>query len=330
MTAVHGDSGFRYIGRKLVFPVNYEEQVSLRLIDALHGNYSKLACECLADPFVDTNFVGTVNLKSKTTEISLHDEAAGEVLVKYEEFKTEVTPLFLAAHVGNMFLVNKLLSLGANVNHKLFRGYATTATVGEGLMEILEVLINSGACEEAFLESSYLGHAKLTERLMATDMIRPQAALRALLSACCRGFVDFVDMLIKCGVDANATNRVLLRSSKPSLYANIDSNALSAAVVRRLTSAVRSLLQAGIKTDVKVRVGAWSWDIDTGEEIRVGAAGLADAYPITWCAVEYFEVSGSILRLLLQRLSPNNLHCGRTLIHHAILCNNALAVETKY
>ncbi|GMI87689.1 hypothetical protein like AT5G14230 [Hibiscus trionum] len=330
MTVVHAGSGGGYIVRKLVFPVNYEEEVSQRLVDALHGNDLKLACECLADPFVDVNFVGTVNLKSKTTEISLHEEDAHEVLVDFEEFKTEVTPLFLAAHVGNMFLLKKLLSLGANVNHKLFRGYATTAAVREGHMEILEVLLDSGACqkacEEALLESSYLGYAKLAERLMATDMIRPQAALRALISACCRGFVDFVDILIKCEVDADATDRVLLRSSKPSLYANIDCNALSAAVVCRHTSVVRSLLQAGVKTDIKVRVGAWSWDIDTGEEIRVGA-GLADAYSITWCAVEYFEVTGSILRLLLQRLSPNNLHNGRTLIHHAILCNNASAVE---
>ncbi|KAG8503609.1 hypothetical protein CXB51_001790 [Gossypium anomalum] len=325
MTVVHGGSR-----GGLVFPINYEEEVSQRLVDALHGNDLKLASECLADPFVDVNFIGTVSLKSKKTEILLHEEAAHQVLVDYEEFKTEVTPLFLAAHVGNMFLVKKLLSLGANVNHKLFRGYATTASTREGHMEVLEVLLNAGACqaacEEALLESSYLGYAKLAKRLMATDMIRPQAALRALVSACCRGFVDVVDMLIECGVDANATDRVLLRSSKPSLYTNIDCNALSAAVICRQTSIVRSLLHAGIKMDLKVRVGAWSWDIDTGEETRVGA-GLADAYSITWCAVEYFEVSGSILRLLLRHISPSSLHYGRTLIHHAILCNNASAVE---
>lgn len=116
---------------------------------------------------------------------------------------------------------------------------------------------------------------------------------------------------VSCGLDANATDRVLRRSSKPSLYTNIDCNALSAAVICRQISIVRSLLQAGIKTDLKVRVGAWSWDIDTGEETRVGA-GLAEAYSITWCAVEYFEVSGSILRLLLRHISPNNLHYGRT------------------
>ncbi|XP_022775640.1 ankyrin-2-like [Durio zibethinus] len=330
MTVVHGSSGGGFIVGKLVFPVNYEEEVSQRLVDALHGNDVKLASECLADPFVDVNFIGTASLKAKKTEILLHEETAHEVLVDYQEFKTEVTPLFLAAHVGNMFLVKKLLGLGANVNHKLFRGYATTAAVREGHIEILEVLLNAGACqeacEEALLEASYLGYARPATLLMATDMIRPHVALRALVSACCRGFVDVVDTLIKCGVDANVTDRVLLRSSKPSLHANIDCNALAAAVVSRQASVVRVLLQAGIKMDLKVRLGAWSWDIDTGEEIRVGA-GLADGYSITWCAVEYFEASGAILRMLLRHLSPDTLHYGRTLIHHAILCNNALAVE---
>lgn len=66
--------------------------------------------------------------------------------------------------------------------------------------------------------------------------------------------------------------------------------------------------------------------MDTGEEFRVGA-GLAEAYCITWCAVEYFEASGAILRMLFQDLSPNTLHYGRTLIHHAILCDNARAAE---
>ncbi|KAK8987726.1 hypothetical protein V6N11_027469 [Hibiscus sabdariffa] len=293
MTVMHGGSGGGYIIQKPVFPGNYWEEFSQRLIDALHGNDSKLSCERLADPFVDVNFVGTVNLKSKMTEISLHDEAAHEVLVNCEEFKTEVTPLFLAAHVGNMFLVKKLLSLGANLNHKLFRGYATTAAVREGHMEILE------------------------------------AALRTLVAACCRGFVDFVDMLIKCGVDADAANRVLLRSSKPSLHVNIDCNALSAAVVCRQTSVVRSLLLAGIKTAVKVRVGAWSWDIDTGEEIRVGA-GLADAYSVIWCAVEYFEVSGSILCSLLQSASELRCRLGCDIDSQTAFGDSALMSCARY
>lgn len=75
-----------------------------------------------------------------------------------------------------------------------------------------------------------------------------------------------------------------------------------------------------------MRLGAWSWDVSTGEELRVGA-GLAEPYPITWCAVEYFEASGSILHMLLQNISPNTPHCGRTLLHHAILCGNVGAVR---
>lgn len=81
-----------------------------------------------------------------------------------------------------------------------------------------------------------------------------------------------------------------------------------------------------MRTDVKVRLGAWSWDMETGEEFRVGA-GLAEPYCITWCAVEYFEGTGTILRMLLRHFPPNIPHYGRTLLHHAILCNNARAVE---
>ncbi|KAM0984349.1 hypothetical protein ACFX15_011391 [Malus domestica] len=331
---VFGSSATAYLsGGKAhahVFPIDYEAEVSQRLVDAAHDNDSKSAGECLGDPFVDVNFVGTVCLKSKKTEIVAQGESAHEVRVEYEEFKTQITALFLAAHSGNLALVRKLLSYGANVNQKLFRGYATTAAVREGHLEILEVLINGGAsqeaCEEALLEASYLGRARSAEMLMGSDMIRPQAAVHALVSASCRGFVDVVDTLIKCGVDADATDRALLQSSKPFLYTNVYCNALVAAIVSRQISVVRLLLQAGARTDIKVSLGGWSWDVNTGEEFRVGA-GLAEAYSVTWCAVEYFEASGAILGMLLQHHSPNIPHFGRTLIHHAVLCNNERAVE---
>ncbi|KAM1616767.1 hypothetical protein ACFX2K_025843 [Malus domestica] len=59
------------------------------------------------------NFVGTVCLKSKKTEIVVQGESAHEVHVEYEEFKTQITALFFAAHSGNLVLVRKLLSYGA-------------------------------------------------------------------------------------------------------------------------------------------------------------------------------------------------------------------------
>lgn len=76
-----------------------------------------------------------------------------------------------------------------------------------------------------------------------------------------------------------------------------------------------------------MRVGAWFWEVATGEEFRVGA-GLAEPYPVTWCAVEYFEGTGAILKAMLQHImSPNIPHFGRTILHHAILCGNSKAVE---
>lgn len=87
------------------------------------------------------------------------------------------------------------------MNQKLFRGYATTAAVREDHLKILQVLISSGAsqqaCEEALLEASYLGRARSAEMLLGSDMIRPHAAVHALVSASCRGFVDVVDTLLK-------------------------------------------------------------------------------------------------------------------------------------
>ncbi|XP_008231152.1 PREDICTED: ankyrin-3 [Prunus mume] len=315
---------------KQVFPVDYEAEVSQRLLEASLSGDLKSALECIANPFVDVNFVGAVCLKTKKTEVLLRDESASEVRVDYEEFKTDVTALFLAVHAGSVALVKKLLSVGADVNQKLFRGFATTAAVREGHLEILEILLKAGAsqpaCEEALLEASCHGHARLVELLMASDLIRPHITVHAIVTASCRGFVDVVDTFMKCGVDASAADRMLLQSSKPSLHTNVDCSALVAAVVSRQVSIVRLLLQAGSRTDVTVTLGAWSWDTATGEELRVGA-GLAEPYPITWCAVEYFEASGSILHMLLQHISTDTPHCGRTLLHHAILCGNVGAVR---
>ncbi|CAD6243573.1 unnamed protein product [Miscanthus lutarioriparius] len=118
-----------------------------------------------------------------------------------------------------------------------------------------------------------------------------------------------------CGADPNATARVLLRSLKPSLHANVDCTALFAAI-------------AGVKRDTKVRLGAWSWDTATGEELRVGA-GLAEPYDAVWCAVEYYEATGSILCMLFQNgYTVSGAHLGRTLVHHAILSGSAGAVHT--
>lgn len=330
MTVFGHSSGGGFLAGRQVFPVDYEAEVSRLLLEATHSNDLKSAYECIADPLVDVNYVGAVCLKVRKTELVCCHESAIEVRFEYEEFKTDVTALFLAVNAGNVALVRKLLSIGADVNQKLFRGFSTTAAVREAHLEILEILLKAGAsqpaCEEALLEASCYGHARSAELLMGSDLIRPHIAVHALVTACCRGYVDVVDALMKYGVDANSTDRVLLRSSKPTLHTNIDCNALVAAVVSRQVSVVRLLLQAGARTDIVVQLGAWSWDMVSGEEFRVGA-GLAEPYPIIWLAVEYFEASGTVLHMLLQHVSLNTPHLGRNLLHHAILCGNAAAAN---
>ncbi|KAL5216128.1 hypothetical protein ABZP36_007529 [Zizania latifolia] len=221
---------------------------------------------------------------------------------------------------------------GADVNGKVFRGYPTTAAAREGRAEVAALLVRAGAsqpaCEEAVVEAALQGQAALAAIFMGSDLVRPRVAVHALVSAAARGFVDVVDTLIKCGADPNATARVLLRSLKPSLHANVDCTALFAAIVSRQVAVVRQLLQASVRRDTKVRLGAWSWDTATGEELRVGA-GLAEPYDAVWCAVEYYESTGSILRMLLQQgYSSGATHLGLTLLHHAVLCGSAGAVQT--
>ncbi|RVW91697.1 Ankyrin-2 [Vitis vinifera] len=218
-----------------------------------------------------------------------------------------------------------MISAGADVNQELFRGFATTAAAREGHCALLDMLLKAGAsqsaCEHALLEACLCGQARAAELLIRSEMIGPSVAQHALVSASSRGYVDVADTLIKNGVDINCVDRVLLRSVKPALHANIDCTSLVAAV------GADKCLWLSAKTDCYVRLGAWSWDIFSGEELRVGGC-LGEPYDEVWCAVEYYEASGKILSLFLQHQisSLESQQQGRTLLCHAILCQNSDAV----
>ncbi|OMP05563.1 putative ankyrin repeat-containing protein [Corchorus olitorius] len=105
-----------FSGSRQVVPVDYEAEVSQRLLEASLSGDLKSALECIADPFVDVNFVGAVCLKTRKAEVVLREESPSEVRVEYEEFKTDVTALFLAVHVGNVALVKKLLVMQQKIS----------------------------------------------------------------------------------------------------------------------------------------------------------------------------------------------------------------------
>lgn len=102
-------STVHFLAGKQVVPVDYGAEASQSLLEAIHSDDLTTVWECVSDPSIDVNYVGTVCLKVRNTEIVCRDEAAIEVVVDYQEFKTDVTALFLAAHTGNVALVKKLL-----------------------------------------------------------------------------------------------------------------------------------------------------------------------------------------------------------------------------
>lgn len=87
--------------------VEYNPETSQKLVDAIAAGADVAAC--LADPAADINFAGALWLKSRCADIVLREEAPNEVRFEYEEIRTDVSPLFLAAHSGDLSLVRSLL-----------------------------------------------------------------------------------------------------------------------------------------------------------------------------------------------------------------------------
>ncbi|KAK9274440.1 hypothetical protein L1049_021687 [Liquidambar formosana] len=212
---------------------------SQKLMEAALSGDIECVTQCLmsGSGSVDVNYIGTVSLRVKCVETVQREEEADEAEFEYREFVTDVTPLFAAAHSGHVEIARKLLSAGADVNQELFRGFATTAAAREGHCVILDMLLKAGAsqsaCEDALLEACLCGQHKAAELLICSEMTGPDVTQHALVSASCRGFIDVVNALIKNGVDINCMDRVLLRSVKPALHANVDCTPLVAAIVSR-------------------------------------------------------------------------------------------------
>ncbi|PKA57990.1 Potassium channel GORK [Apostasia shenzhenica] len=349
------------MGRRTVpRPFRAETELALpshRLLEAaLRGNTvvveEILTAAAAGTAEADVNYIGTATLRVKCTEVVLREERADDVRIGYEEFRTDVSALFAAAHSGHADVVRKMLSAGADVNQEFFRGYAITAAAREGHCDIVSMLLKTGAsqsaCEDALLEASLCCEVEAVKLLICSEMASPDNAAHALVAACSRGFLDVVVALVEVylffhsytsitadfifstiifaiffqnGVDINCLDRVLLQSVKPALHANVDCTPLVAAIVSKQSS-------SGASTACLVKVGAWSWDPISGEELRVGAC-LGEPYNAAWCAVEFYEASGEILKSLLDHCPAllEDLHLGRTPLCHAILCQNSRAVK---
>ncbi|GJN20988.1 hypothetical protein PR202_gb08433 [Eleusine coracana subsp. coracana] len=310
-----------------------ESSPAQRLVEAaLSGDAAAVEACLLAADVPAASRVGVARLRVRCADVALREEAAGEVVLEARELRTDVSPLFAAAHAGHADIVRALLVAGADVNQKLFLGYATTAAAREGNIDVLEMLLLAGAtqeaCEDALSEACLFGEVEAVRILISSEMIGTESMAHALVTASSRGFDDIVVILLQNGINVNCMARVLLRSVKPALNANVDCTPLVAAIMSRQISTVKLLIEEGAFLDSPVQVGSWSWDPAWDEELRVGTC-LGQHYNVIWCAVEYYESSGEILKLLLDKApwlleSPNK---GRNLLCHAILCQNPNAVR---
>jgi hypothetical protein len=86
-----------------------ESSVSQLLIEAALVGEEATVDDALAHKLVDVNYRGTVSLRVKYSDTVQQEEAPDQVKIEYEEFKTDVTPLFAAAHAGHINITRKLL-----------------------------------------------------------------------------------------------------------------------------------------------------------------------------------------------------------------------------
>lgn len=100
-----------------------EEEASpaQRLVEAaLRGDVAAVEA-CLADADADADLpaascVGVARLRVRCAEVALREAAAGEVVVESRELKTDVSPLFAAAHAGHADVIRALLVwIGAQI-----------------------------------------------------------------------------------------------------------------------------------------------------------------------------------------------------------------------
>lgn len=71
----------------------------------------------------DVNYVGTRQLKVRTWEVVLSAQGPVRVAYDYTEYKTDSTPLFAAAHLGNGEMVDKLLVSLFSSTEGIFKGF---------------------------------------------------------------------------------------------------------------------------------------------------------------------------------------------------------------
>lgn len=101
--------------KQLLETGNNEHALSQDLVNASLEGDESVVQSLLANQMADINYLGTVNLRMRKLDFVQHEESSDELKVEYVLFKTDVTPLFAAAHSGHVEIVKNLLVSSALV-----------------------------------------------------------------------------------------------------------------------------------------------------------------------------------------------------------------------
>ncbi|KAJ0104706.1 hypothetical protein Patl1_17385 [Pistacia atlantica] len=157
--------------------------------------------------------------------------------------------------------------------------------------------------------AAHSGHVEIARKLLSAGADVNQELFRgfATTAAAREGHFVLLDMLLKAGASQSACEDALLEAClwgqakaaellicSDMTGPNVAQHALVSASCGGFVDVVATLIKAGAKTDCYVRIGAWSWDIFSGEH---------------------------------QISSLESQQEGRNLLCHAILCQNLDAVR---
>jgi hypothetical protein len=90
--------------------IEEEASPAQKLVEAaLRGDLTAIPADASSGSDLDLNGLGMVSLRIRSSELILKEDAPLRVRTEWTEMKTEVTALFVAAHLGHEEIVRRLL-----------------------------------------------------------------------------------------------------------------------------------------------------------------------------------------------------------------------------
>jgi len=166
--------------------------------------------------------ISIIKKHTNITRLLLNASDNTGIDINKREEKNKCGPLYIAAQVGNIDIVELLIQRNADINLCNFEGdHALIISVNLGHFDIAKLLIDSGAdinhCDHANANALYFasqnGYLNIVELLIQSasfnldfNIFNSRTSANPLLAASKNGHIDIVKLLIQNGSDVNVYN----------------------------------------------------------------------------------------------------------------------------